>query len=102
MSDERRKDYPIILDEMREIKNDMDKFALSLEKVVTLVEERNTTALQWRTDVCKKFDAIFTKLDGLPCKIHMEKHKNRVVYDSLLWGAITITFGLVLVSLGWK
>ena len=99
---ERRKETPIILDEIREIKSDMDRIALNAEKVSTLVEERNTTALQWRDDVCKKFDAIFTKLDGLPCKIHIEKHKNRVFYDSLLWGAIAITFGLTIVALGWK
>lgn len=50
-NEERRQDYPKILDSITEIKVD-------IAKVVTLVEERNCSALVWRAEVCKKFEGI--------------------------------------------
>ena len=93
--EERRADYPRILDAVNEIKTDM-------AKVATLVEERNQSALQWRGDVCKKFDRIFTWLDSLPCKERQERSKNQQIFDGLLWGAIGVTFTILVIHLGWR
>jgi hypothetical protein len=80
MPEERRTDYPKILETITEIKID-------LAKVVALTEERNNSALLWRTEVCKKFEGIKSY-----CALRQE-HKQRV------WLAI---IGVVIVGLvGW-
>lgn len=86
--EERRGDYPKILDTLSEIKAEMSKFA-------AMVEERNITALQWRSDVCKKFDKIFKWLEELPCR-------ERKLNTKLMWGAIVFVAGLIVAHLGWK
>lgn len=93
--EERRQDYPKILDKLDDIKAE-------LIRIVTVVEERNTTALQWRGDVCKKFDKIFGWLENLPCKERLEKHKSSQLTLTLIWGAIGIVFALLAVHIGWK
>ena len=92
---ERREDYPKILDAIESIRTD-------IAKVVTQVEERNNSALQWRSDVCKKFDKVFTWLEQLPCKERAglyESVKNVLI---CVWGAIGIVFTILAVHIGWK
>lgn len=51
MTLERREDYPKILDKISNIE-------VNISKIATLVEERNSTALLWRAEVCSKFKEI--------------------------------------------
>ena len=95
MEQERRGDYPKILETLSDIKAEMAKIA-------AMVEERNTTALLWRGDVCKKFDKIFTWLENLPCKERATMYKDLNMILRLIWGAIGITFALLVVHLGWR
>ena len=55
---ERRSDYPQILGALESIKVEMAKLA-------TKVEERNIQACEWRDNVCKKFETVFGKIDGI-------------------------------------
>jgi hypothetical protein len=93
--EERRQEYPRILDILDNIKTEMSKMAANMEVVATKVEERNSTAIAWRLEVCNKFDKIFKWLGGLPCK-------ERAVNTKLLWLAIGVIGGLLFAHLGWK
>ena len=95
MSEERRQDYPKIIEKLEDIRVEMSK-------VATKVEERNESALIWRGDVCRKFERIFQWLDKLPCKEREERSKSQKIFDGLLWGGLGITFGILIVHLGWK
>ena len=75
--EERRVDYPTIIEKLEDIKVEM-------ARVATLVEERNFTAISWRDQVCKKFDKIFDWLEKLPCK----ERKSLSIQVKALWGFI--------------
>jgi hypothetical protein len=95
MVEERRKDYPDILDTLDIIRKEMAEVKLNAIKIATLVEERNLSALQWRVDVCKKFEKIFNWLEILPCK-------ERKLNTKLVWLAIGVLGTLLFIHLGWK
>jgi hypothetical protein len=65
--EERRQDYPAILDRLEDLKEGQDSIReeqanvkIELAKVATQVEERNRTAIEWREGVCKKFTDMKT------------------------------------------
>lgn len=91
-----------ILNTLNEIKTEMIDARLEAKRIATLVEERNCSAIAFRDSVCKKFDRIFLWLEKLPCKERGERTKNQQIFDKLLWGAIGITFGILVVHLGWR
>ena len=93
--EERRQDYPSIHLILSDIKLEMARVNEEAQRTATLVEERNSTALQWRTDVCKKFDKIFSWLEILPCK-------ERKLNTKLLWGAVCLIAGILIAHLGWR
>lgn len=93
--DERRHDYPKILEALEDIKKDVTEMRIESTKIATLVEERNDSAIVWRGEVCKKFDRIFSWLEKLPCK-------ERTLNTRLVWGAIALIGGILLTHLGWK
>ena len=100
--EERRTDYPRILEKLDEIKSGQEETRVETKRIATLVEERNTSANVWRDSVCKKFDKIFEWLEKLPCKERGEMYKHLNLTRKLIWGAIGITFALVVSHLGWK
>lgn len=95
MPDERRQDYPKILDILADIKAETVESRLEAKRIATLVEERNVGAMQWRGEVCRKFDKIFSWLELLPCK-------ERKLNTKLLWGAIGLVGGILIAHLGWR
>lgn len=84
------------------VQQSLDEIKVAMAKVATLVEERNITAIEWRGEVCKKFDRIFKWLADLPCKERQERSKGQQIFDGLLWGAVGVTFGILIIHLGWK
>jgi hypothetical protein len=100
--EERRTDYPRILEKLDEIKSGQEDNKVEVKRIATLVEERNNTAIIWRDNVCKKFDKIFEWLEKLPCKERGEMYKHIALTRKLIWGAIAITFGILVSHIGWK
>jgi hypothetical protein len=79
----------------------LENIKVEMAKVTALIEERNNTAVAWRLEVCEKFNRIFKWLSVLPCKERQERSNSQKIFDGLLWGAIGITFTLLIVHLGW-
>ena len=100
--EERRTDYPKILDKLDEIKEGLEKSNLEAKRIATLMDERNSSATIWRDNVCKKFDKIFSWLETLPCRERAEMYKGFTFSRKLLWGALGITFAILVSHLGWK
>jgi hypothetical protein len=66
---------------------------------IDVLEERVTnwmeSTTEYRRDLCRKIDIITNSISKLPCA-------ERKLSTKLLWGAIGITFGIVVAHLGWK
>ena len=95
MTEERRRDYPKMLELLADIKTETVDSRIETKRIATLVEERNLSAMAWRGDVCKKFDKIFKWLEELPCK-------ERKLNTKLLWGAVGLIGGIMIAHLGWR
>ena len=73
---------------------------------IEVLEERVSnwmeSTTEYRKDLCRKIDIITTKLSELPCKERSEMYKNMKIIATLIWGGLGITFGILIVHLGWK
>jgi hypothetical protein len=74
----------------------------SIEVLAERVENWMSTTTDYRKELCRKIDIITTQVNGLPCKERGVMYKNNKVTFALLWGAVGITFGLLVSHLGWK
>ncbi len=81
----------------------LDEIKTAIVKTATLVEERNTSAIEWRNNVCKKFDKIFEWLSELPCSERKAWYSSMNRQMLFMWGVITGMGAMVLTHiLGWK
>jgi hypothetical protein len=78
----------------------------NLETEIKVLSERvenwMSTTTEYRKLLCDKIDKINTKVELLPCKERGEMYKNAKFTTKLLWGALGITFGILIAHLGWK
>ncbi len=66
------------------------------------VEDWMTTTNEYRVSLSNKLDIITTKVNELPCKERGAIYKGYGTIFKLLWGAIGVTFGLLIAHLGWQ
>lgn len=83
--EERRKNMD---NEIQDIKVELASFTAS-------VTEWMKTTTEYRKNLCDKIEVVKTRLSELPCK-------ERRLGTKLVWGAIGITFGILIAHLGWK
>jgi len=96
-----------ILEALDKIRIEMNHIAVNAQEIYTKVEERNTTAILWRQDVCRKFEKIFNWFEVLPCKVREERNKQETRTQTLLWTGswicVGILFTLIAIHLGvWR
>lgn len=66
------------------------------------VENWMSTTTEYRKALCEKIDRIGQKFESLPCKERGEMYKSAKFAAKLIWGAVGITFGILIAHLGWK
>lgn len=98
--EERRTNDLKILEKLNDIDKEMNRVAVNAEIISTKVEERNVSNNLWRTDVCKKFDKIFTWLETLPCGKHDGIDKALASSVNRIWAILIIIIG-ALAGLAW-
>ena len=87
----------------------LNNLEVTVASFTAKVTEWMDSTVQYRKDLCikqdrmlKKQDSLDEKINTLPCKERGEMYKNAGKMTKLVWGAIGITFGIVIAHLGWK
>lgn len=91
--DERRKDYPSILDKLEELERYQTELRLAQNELKILQQKDLDVAEDWRLRFCAKLDKIMGWIEAAPCKERYAECSNRIqsqiVQIKWMWGILT-------------